>query len=81
MPRSTRRWRRCLHRNTIAPPVLWSADPTLVKEAAALLTAAELPAVYVGGGVRHSGLGRGAAIGGAPRLSRPARLFGAGACA
>jgi acetolactate synthase-1/2/3 large subunit len=31
------------------------ADPALVKEAAALLTAAELPAVYVGGGVRHSG--------------------------
>jgi len=32
-----------------------TADPALVKEAAALLTAAELPAVYVGGGVRHSG--------------------------
>lgn len=31
------------------------ADPALVKEAAALLAAAELPAVYVGGGVRHSG--------------------------
>jgi len=32
-----------------------TADPALVKEAAALLTAAELPAIYVGGGVRHSG--------------------------
>jgi len=32
-----------------------TADPALVKEAAALLAAAELPAVYVGGGVRHSG--------------------------
>jgi acetolactate synthase-1/2/3 large subunit len=31
------------------------ADPALVKEAAALLTAAELPAIMVGGGVRHSG--------------------------
>jgi acetolactate synthase-1/2/3 large subunit len=31
------------------------ADPALVKEAAALLTAAELPAIHVGGGVRHSG--------------------------
>lgn len=32
-----------------------TADPSLVKEAAALLTAAELPAIYIGGGVRHSG--------------------------
>jgi acetolactate synthase-1/2/3 large subunit len=32
-----------------------TADPALVKEAAALLTAAELPAIFVGGGVRHSG--------------------------
>jgi len=31
------------------------ADPALVKEAAALLTDAELPAIHVGGGVRHSG--------------------------
>jgi acetolactate synthase-1/2/3 large subunit len=32
-----------------------AADRALVKEAAALLTEASLPAVYVGGGVRHSG--------------------------
>ncbi|MEE9618088.1 MAG: thiamine pyrophosphate-binding protein [Anaerolineae bacterium] len=31
------------------------ADRALVKEAAALLTEAALPAVYLGGGVRHSG--------------------------
>jgi acetolactate synthase-1/2/3 large subunit len=32
-----------------------TADPALVKEAAVLLTAAELPAIFAGGGVRHSG--------------------------
>jgi acetolactate synthase-1/2/3 large subunit len=32
-----------------------AADRALVKEAAALLTEAALPAVYLGGGVRHSG--------------------------
>ena len=32
-----------------------AADRALIKEAAALLTEAALPAVYLGGGVRHSG--------------------------
>jgi acetolactate synthase-1/2/3 large subunit len=40
------------HYRATHPP---AADRGLVKEAAALLTAAELPAIYVGGGVRHSG--------------------------